>query len=503
MERRGVRSFVKALALVVVLPVACAALAYSSRTALANRWQAGLRRPYLMRRQMPDERVIARYSLARLCGDPRTAAGVPACRAYNRFSSMSAAAAVTGGVGIGFLVAIAAAGAFSRRRRDLLALVYRPAFHGTVAGLVVLVLLNGGLAVVGLSLLVPVIEGWPASLSLVLAGASLGVAISMIRHVLGATRTDTQPTVARELNAETQQGVVEWVRVISTAVGAPPAEHVLAGLRPGIFATSEPVVCLDRRVTGRTLYLSLPLARILSVEELRGLVAHELAHHAAVQAKVTGRVVLIHAGLRRSLRTLSEHGSGVRGATAWPARSVLSLFTEAFAPAVAPCFTARELAADRAAADLVGPRTLAAALVKVHAFTPAWNVVSVAMDHAVVDGTQYVNASVLFEQVVAASADPERLVGAGALSSLHPTDIHPTLAERLRALGVTPADVSIAARDTRPQPSAAGLIEGCDVIERDLSEVEHRIAALEWGRGADDHQATGWSPPRVHSAART
>jgi hypothetical protein len=67
----------------------------------------------------------------------------------------------------------------------------------------------------------------------------------------------------------------------------------------------------------------------------------------------------------------------------------------------------------------------------------------------------------------------------------HPTDVHPPLAVRLQAIGVTPVEVSLAALVTQPSHPAATLLEGYEAIERDLSEVEHRIAATVRG-GADD-----------------
>jgi Zn-dependent protease with chaperone function len=497
------RSFVKALAILLAVPVVCVALASTSRSTLDERWQASLRRPFLLRRQMPDERVIARYSLARLCGDPRTAAGVRPCRPYNLFSSMTTTAVATGGFGFVFLAAVVGAGAACRRRRDRLFRLFRPALYATLGGLVLLVILNGSLAVVGVFMLGEVLQRWPMSMVLVVAGAVIAVAISVIRHALLPARRQGLSLVARTLNAETQRGIVDWMGGISSAVGAPAPDQILVGLTPGIIATSAPVVCLDGRVTGRTLYASLALARILSVEEFRGLVAHEIAHAAGAQAAASDEIVPLHAALRRSLRFLSDRASGLAGATVWPALSVLSLFADALAPAVGSYLRERELEADRAASGLAGARTLASALAKAHAFTPAWDAVRGAMDRAVGDGTQYENASTLFEHVAAASTGPERLIGAGALSMLHPTDIHPTLGERLEALGVPPATILLAALDTQPPHPAATLVDGCEVIERDLSEVEHRIAAFGWARDDDDRQEAGWKTSRVHSSART
>jgi Zn-dependent protease with chaperone function len=481
-----VKSLVKALAVVLAVPAICAALALTSRSELDARWQATLRRPFLSRGQMPDERVIARYALGVRCADPWTAAGTRPCRPYNLFTSMADAAAVTAAVGVAFLAAIGAVGAACRSRRARLSHVLRLAVYGIVGGLVVLVLVHGALGVAGVFLLGEVIQRWPVTMVLVLAAATAGATLSMIQLALAVTSHESPSVVARLLSPEDYPGLAAWVGEIAGAVGARVPEHTLAGLRPGVFVSDDAVVHLDGRVDRRTLYFALPLARILSVEELRGLVAHELAHFREGQAEENTRLVRFHAGVKRSVRRLADRALGIRAVTALPALSILSVAMDGFEPAVASAQRDREFAADRAAADLVGSRTLAAALVKAHAFTPGWDAVSAAMDRAVMAGAQYVNASALFAQVTSASAGPERLVGAGALSLPHPTDVHPSVADRLKALGVVPGDVTAAALATQPPHPAVVLVEGYETIERDLSEVEHRIAASVWARPEDD-----------------
>jgi Zn-dependent protease with chaperone function len=481
-----VRPLVKALVVVLTVPVVCAALALTSRHELDTRWTAGLRRPFLVRRQVPDERLLARYSLSVVCGDPRLAPGIRPCRPYRLFSSMATAAAATGALGVGFLGAVSVAGAACRARRRRLSRLFRPALYVTVFGLVVLVLLHGALGVASVFLFGEVIQRWPIGLVLALAAATVVAALSMIQLALAVTRRESPAVVARELRPGTQRRLVEWVRGAAESVGAATPAHLLVGLHPAVFVADASIVTLDGRLPGRSLYLPLPLARILSSDELRALVAHELAHVAAPQAADSERVFALHAGVRRTLRVLSLRSSGIAALTALPALSVLSLFDEAFDPAVSSASREREQAADGAAADLAGPATLASALVKAHAFTPAWDAVATAMDRAVIEGTQYENASVLFAQVAAASSDLGRLAGAGGLSLPHPVDVHPSLAERLKDLGVSVGEVSAAALVVDPADPAIALVDGHDAIERDLSQVEQRIAAMTWGPVEDE-----------------
>jgi Zn-dependent protease with chaperone function len=471
-----VQRVAKPLAVVLAVPLVFAALALTSRSESDQRWQDGLRRQFVVRRQRPDERVIARYSLASLCGDPRAARTIRPCRSYNLFSSMVRASAVTGALGAIFLAAVAAAGAACRSRRDRLLRLFKPALYATVTGLVALVLLHGLLGIAGLFLLGEVIQRWPITLVLLLAAATLAAVASMIQVALAVTRKDGPPVVGRRLDPASQPRLAAWVAEIAAAAGVAPPAHLVAGLGPELFAAEGTVTCLDGPLHGRTLCLSLPLARILSVEELRGLVAHELAHFRAGEAAATVVFLPLHAGARRSIQRLSQV-PGIRSVTTLPALSILSFFMQAFEPGVSRLRSEREQDADQVAAGVAGREIFGTALVKAHAFTPAWEAVSVAMERAVVEDSQYENTSELFEQVAAGSAGPERLAGVGALSLPHPTDLHPALADRLRALGVSPREVAAAALLTRPADPAATLVQGCEAIERDLSRIEHRMAA--------------------------
>jgi hypothetical protein len=170
---------------------------------------------------------------------------------------------------------------------------------------------------------------------------------------------------------------------------------------------------------------------------------------------------------------------------------ILSFFLDWFVPVEAAVGRARELRADRTAAAVVGKPATASAVVKAHAFAPAWDVVVTAMARAVAAGTQYENASELFANVVADNTVPERLAGLGAQSLSHPTDSLPPLDVRLAALGVDLPDVAVAALATRPAVPAASLLEHPAALERDLSAAEHRVLALTRAHYDDDAEPAG------------
>jgi Zn-dependent protease with chaperone function len=474
-----VRRFVMPLVFVIAVPLLCTIVATASRDQWDARWQAGLRRELVIRRPLMDGRVLQRYSLATLCADPRTAATIRPCGTYNLFSSLATAAYGVGALGVCFLGALAAMAHVARTSRRRLVRLFRPTLVGTAVGLVLLALAHGILGVAGLFLLGEVLGQWPGYVVLAMAIAGALVVVATIQVALAVTRRPRTGVVGHEVDAAQYPRLAGFLSEVATAVGAegpPPA--IVVGLGPGVFVTEARVSCLDGTTSGRALYLSLPLARILSTDELRGLLGHEFAHFAPADQAAANRFVPAFLSAEHAFHVWRHRSGGVRAALVWPALAVLSLLMEEFGPAAGRLGLVREEAADRAAAGLVGPATFASGLVKAHGFAPAWDAVTSAMDRAVAEGTQYVNAGLVFAQVVAANAIPERFAGLGARALSHPSDSHPPLGARLAALGIDPREVGVAALVIEPAQPAIGLVDGYESIEQELSTVEHRLRSM-------------------------
>src|SRR6185295_11200706 len=57
-----------------------------------------------------------------------------------------------------------------------------------------------------------------------------------------------------------------------------PPDNVVAGIDVNFFVTEAPLKVRERTVTGRSLYVSLPLLRLLDRPEADAVLVHELAH---------------------------------------------------------------------------------------------------------------------------------------------------------------------------------------------------------------------------------
>ncbi len=215
-------------------------------------------------------------------------------------------------------------------------------------------------------------DGGIARLAFMVAiGAVLGVyrLIQAARHAVERAHVNV---VGKVLEDGGHARLREAVSEVAGAIGAETPHRVVAGLDPNFFVTEADITCLDGQLQGRTLYVSLPLSRILTASELKAIIGHELGHFKGQDTQFSQRFYPIYAGAHRSLVGLAQSGGGARSVAILPAFYLLALFLESFATAEATISRERELAADAEAARAAGVDAAASALVKVHAYAPAW-----------------------------------------------------------------------------------------------------------------------------------
>ncbi len=478
-------NLLKPLLVLLVIPVLATALGMFGRSEWDSRWNATLMRQLAAQRMRPDARLLARYSLATLCSDRRTGARLPPCRTYNLFSTVIGASAVVGGAGFVFLGALLLTGHLCRGSRRRLVWLFRPSLAFAAAGTAALAVAHAVLAIAVVIAGTTYLFGEPVervstSLVLVVGTAAVVWAIAMVAVAFSVTRRPTITVVGRALDLSSQRPLMEEVARVADAVGAQPPRNIVACLAPAVFVTEVKVACLDGVVAGRTLCLSLPLGRIISIDEFRALLAHELAHFSREDEGFARRVAPFHAGASRALGSLARRSRGIRAAAVFPPLVLLRFYMEAV-QGTEELGAERETTADRLAATVAGRESLGSALVKTQAFGPAWYAAYGVMQEAVAGRMQYLNSSALFQEIVASNTGSERLIGIGQQRVDHPTDRHPTLAERLTALDLNLLQVAAAALETAPVLPAISLVQGYEALEQGLSAAEHHLMAATGG----------------------
>jgi len=438
----------------------------------------------VLHRQYPnaDPHKLSEVTVDRLCETPDQALH-NLCMTNTILNLMRGGAVGAAIAGLGLLVLIWFAGRLARRDRNLLLILFRPGLYVTAVVLTGLVLVDAAVAIGAIyygesALLERVHMGIIAAIGV---GALVGVT-TMARNAFSLVK-DAQ-TVVLGKHVEREEAPQLWGLVEETAerMGALRPEHVVVGLDPNFFVTEATVTCLDGSLSGRTLYCSLPLCRILSVGELTSVIGHELGHFKGLDTKFSVHFYPIYRGTMSSIVALrSAGGRGSSSIALLPAIAVLSYFLECFAMAESALSRERELAADQEGAAVTDAATSASALVKVHAFAGIWEELRGTLGDSLKEGKVIMNASQSYADAVARSAGPRVLEGIADRHLSHPTDTHPPLSVRLQSLGKSLEEVSVAALAVRPKEAGIALISEFEQKEKEVSEAYQAILARQFG----------------------
>lgn len=201
----------------------------------------------------------------------------------------------------------------------------------------------------------------------------------------------------------------------------------------------------------RALILGLPLLRVLTLAELRAILAHELAHLARGDATRAARSVRFVEGLRQAL---DQAGGQERGVLGFLARTCFRWSSRL----IGPIARGQELRADRSAAVIAGGSAAASALVKVALVQPLFREV---LEHYDPDDLDAPNLYAFFRafwyRLPAEVHTAMRLqVLTDSAGANDPT--HPPLPDRLALLQSYP-DAAIATNDSIPATSYVGDLE--------------------------------------------
>jgi Zn-dependent protease with chaperone function len=204
----------------------------------------------------------------------------------------------------------------------------------------------------------------------------------------------------------------------------------------------------------RALILGLPLLRVLTLSELRAVLAHELAHLARGDATRAARSARFVAGLRQALDRAGERARGPLGN--W-ARGCCRLAEKW----IGPVARGQEARADRSSAAIAGGGAAASALVKVAIVQPLFREVLERYDPTEPDAPNlYAFFRAFWFRLPAEVHTAMRLqVLTNTAGSYDPA--HPPLPDRLSLLQAYPdLAASSSPSDAAPAASSLGDLEG-------------------------------------------
>lgn len=241
--------------------------------------------------------------------------------------------------------------------------------------------------------------------------------------------------LARAVAADEAPELWSAIREAAGRLGTAPPDCLVIGMQPNCYVTELAVRHGGGRAEGRTLFLSYPLLKQLSPQDVTAIIGHELGHFIGDDTRLTREFYPLRFKAATTINALAASGWIAR-----PSLHLLALFMWSFGKTERSASRTRELLADQKAAQLTSPEAAARALVRVQVMIDAFNrrirEAVAAREKPPVDEplTVYVSRKLAPDTAFWSRLFEDRMP--------HPLDTHPTLRVRLEALGrkVSPAE---------------------------------------------------------------
>ncbi len=230
---------------------------------------------------------------------------------------------------------------------------------------------------------------------------------------------------AAEVSEQEAPGLWKRVRALAARVGTEPPTSILLGSELNFFVTEFSVAHLAGKSAGRVLYLSSPLMKTLSEQEVDGIIGHELGHF---KGEDTALTKFFYPFKQKAYLTYTKLFEAPL--VTLPAAFNLQMFLETFEPILATHSRMRELAADKVGVAVSSAEDMARALVKVQIHSAAfWQAYHTAVANK--SGSLPPERAYFLDYAQKEEAWSDVLT----TSVTHPIDTHPATSERLEALG--------------------------------------------------------------------
>ncbi|MEM8947407.1 MAG: M48 family metallopeptidase [Planctomycetota bacterium] len=217
---------------------------------------------------------------------------------------------------------------------------------------------------------------------------------------------------------------------ICQQVGTELPDQVIAGIDANFFVTTQPVTVGQQEYTGRTLYASLALMKMMAGTEADAVMAHEMAHFSGDDTTYSKKISPLLIRYNNYLQGLHD------GVVTLPIFYFMLCFRNLFELSLNKLSREREFRADRIAADVTSPDDIASALLRIAAYATYRN----SIEDELFKQEESLGVANISEQIesgfAAYSASFLSNHDLRSLETFHPFDTHPPTAQRLAAVGV-------------------------------------------------------------------
>ena len=316
--------------------------------------------------------------------------------------------------------------------------------------------------------------------------------LSILRAVWNSFGVKDHVVVSGHLaTAANQSKLFSLIESVAKTINGKVPDNIVLGLDPTFYAISTPVKIASQnlRLTGETMYLSLPLLRVLSVPEIKAIIGHELGHFAGNDTDYSRKFSPVYRSISESQQRMLDS----ENLTTLPATFTLMNLLNSFDSNVKAISRERELLADEYGAKASSSESLIVALLKLSIYSIAWNEITKKVVDRMRNGFGYTkNVSWLFQSVVEHNITDDTIYSSVEMaltdSISHPNDSHPATSSRSDNLGIEIAALS-KEKFLLPEETADSLLEDKLTIEEELTAYQQMYyTALGVIEGEADHK---------------
>lgn len=422
--------------------------------------------------------------------DATLAARSRTCEALSEVRLVRHLAVWTAAVGVLLLLLIVGARRYAGTDRARLARVFGPVVQVVMVLLAASTFAQAGLFVYSaFAIEMLTLHGVHLGVLVAAVAAAMSTCYALIRSAFAAMKDEPLIIQAVALNRTEHPAAFRLVDETAATLTADAPDHIIVGLEPTFFVTICDVMLASEGgevLRGRTLFLSLSLMGVLSVDELRGVIGHELGHFRGDDLDYSLKFAPTYARLRRTIVNLDQSAGIAATVGRIPAMAALSTCLLEFASAERAVGRARELLADQFGVQVTGARTYAIALVKSALVTSRWDeftrlhVDLLRQGHAMPQLSEaYALRCRTFLGTLNARAALEALT---ASVQMHPVDTHPQLLLRFTRLRFSLNEIDSTNLAQTEIPAARSLLDDAGTIDKEISALWTR-AAIGGGAG--------------------
>jgi Zn-dependent protease with chaperone function len=305
-----------------------------------------------------------------------------------------------------------------------------------------------------------------------------GVAVlwSSVAILLKKVPLEFQEPMARELAPEEAPELWQVVRAAAGRLQTAPPDRIISGIQMNFYVTELAVKHDHGRVEGRTLFLSYPLLKQLSEDEVLAIIGHELGHFIGQDTRLTREFYPLKFKVHSVMMVLAQVVW-----VGWPSLELLNFFTWCFEETVQATSRARELLADAKGASLTSPRVMARALIKLQVALEIFqrNLAS-ALRHHAAQAPDPMNIDLKSSIQQNLATDTAFWTQLFEKKLPHPLDTHPSLHIRLEGLGqmVTPDEARAMALEDAGTAHARWLAERETLFTELSTQAEQAIVKM-------------------------